>query len=228
MAEATHTSPGGPCRQFAADASHINNILHPRYDVMYDAMLKYVDERIERVVDILRENDVWDETVLIVIGDHGELLEDRGWYDHPNHFMFDELLKVPLLVRKPNGESRRLNHGFSLAWLHELIAELVDEPSGAFRGTSERSTYLERSAPAEPIVADSVEESGYSICVRDTDIKCVQHDLNEPEPYQDTNSSLYRICEDRGEHARQEGEDPLRRSGKSLKSTGCRPRKCPF
>lgn len=47
---------------------------HPRYDLMYDVILEYVNEYIECVVNTIRENDVWDETVLIVTGDHGELL----------------------------------------------------------------------------------------------------------------------------------------------------------
>ncbi|MFB6186263.1 MAG: hypothetical protein ABEI86_05280, partial [Halobacteriaceae archaeon] len=65
---------------------------------------------------------------MIVTADHGEALHDRGVYGHASlgeefvhgenrHYMYDELLHVPLLVRTPSEGSKRISTPFSLGWL---------------------------------------------------------------------------------------------------------------
>lgn len=68
---------------------------------VYDGALRYVDERLAEVARHLERRGLWDRTLFVVIGDHGE---DLGEHDvpAPGLALYDTLLHVPLLVRCPN------------------------------------------------------------------------------------------------------------------------------
>jgi arylsulfatase A-like enzyme len=60
------------------------------------------DERVGRIIDILRERDIMDETLIFVLSDHGESLTEHGiFYDH--HGLYDVSVQVPLVVHPPGG-----------------------------------------------------------------------------------------------------------------------------
>lgn len=143
---------------------------------MYESTLRYVDAQIERLVEYLQERGMWDETVLVVTADHGEALHDRGVYGHAagndrfvydqtRDYMYEELLHVPLLVREPDGEGRRVREPFSLVWLHELIAEVTGVERGEFPRTSGRESHRDPSTDAM-VIADALSSDGHTIMTR--------------------------------------------------------------
>jgi choline-sulfatase len=198
--EADASRPGRVLHQFMADGARVCQLAHPRYIEMYDAALEYVDRQVESVVDTLREHDLWDDTILIVTGDHGELLGERGRYGHPHHAMVDDLLRVPLIVRVPERRARRLGHTFSLAWLHELLTEVTGIQSSPLPASTTRDSHIEADVSDAIAVSDSVNRDGYSIAVRHADRKFVDHDLNTEPPLIDADSKLFRLRRDPGEH----------------------------
>ena len=70
-------------RQFQIDAHAATDRFDPRFEALYDNALRYVDDRIDEIIEWLRHEDQWKDTVLIITGDHGEALFDRGRYGHP-------------------------------------------------------------------------------------------------------------------------------------------------
>ncbi len=69
-------------------------------DALYAGDIRRADGNIGRVIEALKRRGVWDQTVFIVLADHGE-----EFYDHGNWFhgqsVHDELVRVPLIVRIP-------------------------------------------------------------------------------------------------------------------------------
>lgn len=66
----------------------------------YDAEVSYVDDVIGKLLDLLRRTGYYDETLIVVTSDHGELLGERGLFGH--QFSVDEeLMRVPLIVKFP-------------------------------------------------------------------------------------------------------------------------------
>jgi arylsulfatase A-like enzyme len=67
----------------------------------YDGEIRFADMVVGRLIASLREMDLLDRTLVIVTADHGE-----EFYDHKNwghgHSLYDELLRVPLVVRYPS------------------------------------------------------------------------------------------------------------------------------
>ncbi|WP_318568810.1 sulfatase [Salinigranum marinum] len=64
---------------------------------LYDAAIAYVDNQIQRIIDTLRTEGLYDDTLIIITSDHGELFGSHGQYGKPER-MYDELLHVPLIV----------------------------------------------------------------------------------------------------------------------------------
>lgn len=179
----TSIRKGGICtsdrtiRHLLWDTARAGRIHEPRYDTMYDSALRYIDQCIGSIMDHLKSQGQWDDTVLIVTGDHGEVLFDRdGIYGHPRHHLYDELLHIPLLVRTPGSEGKRISVPFSLAWLHELIAEILDIPTGDFPTESGKDSVFDpMDESANPIISDSIDEQGHTVAIRDDRTKLISH-----------------------------------------------------
>lgn len=159
--------------QFRWDLERVADRYEPNYAAMYESTLRYVDAQVGRLVDYLQAEGMWNETILVVTADHGEALHDRGLYGHAagndryvydstRDYMYQELLHVPLLIREPDGEGRRVGEPFSLAWLHELIADVADIERGDFPRESGRESHRDPSSSAL-VVADAISAEGHTI-----------------------------------------------------------------
>lgn len=105
---------------------------------LYDAGIRWVDEQVKRLVQALQEGGIWDKTLFVLTGDHGEeFLEHGGRYHHPIKLP-QELLHVPLLMRLPSGILRqRLPDPFSLIDLAPTLLSILDiVPPDSFVGQS--------------------------------------------------------------------------------------------
>ncbi|MCZ7645103.1 MAG: sulfatase-like hydrolase/transferase [Planctomycetota bacterium] len=67
---------------------------------LYDQEIRHIDDGLESVFETLDATGLADETLVLVLGDHGECLVEHGiQFDH--HGLYDENLHVPLLARLP-------------------------------------------------------------------------------------------------------------------------------
>jgi len=76
---------------------------YQRYIKDYLRCVASVDENVGRVLDYLDESGLARDTVVVYTSDQGFYLGDHGWFD--KRFMYEESLRMPLLVRHP-GEIR--------------------------------------------------------------------------------------------------------------------------
>ena len=82
---------------------------HMRYE--YAALLSMCDHYLGKVLDLMDELDLWDDTMLIVNTDHGFLLGEHEWWAKMVQPMYNEIAHVPLLIWDPRsriqGERRQ-------------------------------------------------------------------------------------------------------------------------
>ena len=93
-----------------------NGITDPEYLVaLYDAEIRYCDEGVQHLLEALQATGRADDTLVIVLSDHGEMMYRHGiFFDH--HGLYDGNIRVPLLVRHPSVHPQRI----------PLMAEHVD------------------------------------------------------------------------------------------------------
>jgi arylsulfatase A-like enzyme len=66
----------------------------------YAAGVSYVDHHVGRVLTYLRERDLFDQMLIVVVADHGEhLLEHDLYFTHAQPYQ--EVLHVPLIIKLP-------------------------------------------------------------------------------------------------------------------------------
>jgi arylsulfatase A-like enzyme len=68
---------------------------------LYQAEIRLTDDAFGQMVAWLKENDLYEDTLIIVTSDHGEEFWEHGTYGH--HQVYDTTLHVPLIVRAPGG-----------------------------------------------------------------------------------------------------------------------------
>ncbi|SFS42795.1 sulfatase [Halostagnicola kamekurae] len=92
---------------------------------LYRAELAYVDRQIARLRRALEETGEWEETLLVVCGDHGEHVGEHDFFGH-QYNLYDTLLHVPLVIH--GGE-------FTGGGTRRDLVQLLDLPETLFEAT---------------------------------------------------------------------------------------------
>lgn len=74
---------------------------HHRVKAAYYAMIEEIDDQFGKMLQVLDETGQADNTIVIYMSDHGEMLGDHGIYLKGPHF-YDCAMRVPLMIRWPN------------------------------------------------------------------------------------------------------------------------------
>jgi arylsulfatase A-like enzyme len=92
----------------------------------YDGEIRFMDHHFGRLLDALRAAGRYDGAFIAVASDHGELFGEHRLMAH-GRSLFEEVLRVPLLVRRPHGRAAgtRSDDPASLVDLLPSIAEVV-------------------------------------------------------------------------------------------------------
>lgn len=87
--------------QFGRDLSDEDRaaLAGPMVD-LYDGGVAYSDHLLGEVIRLLKERGTYDDTILLVLGDHGEMVGEHGAFGH-NSSVYEQDLRVPLAVRFP-------------------------------------------------------------------------------------------------------------------------------
>jgi arylsulfatase A-like enzyme len=72
---------------------------------LYDRQIAQVDAEFGRLIARLDEKGILEDSYLIFTADHGELFE-RGFVGHGFQFLYEPVLRIPLLVHSPGQSSR--------------------------------------------------------------------------------------------------------------------------
>mgnify|MGYP000423513403 CR=1 FL=1 len=78
---------------------------YQRYMRDYAKVLKSFDDNVGRVLDYLKEHDMLKNTLIVYTSDQGFYMGEHGWFD--KRFMYEESMRTPLIMRLPDGFTRR-------------------------------------------------------------------------------------------------------------------------
>ena len=72
----------------------------------YYATISQIDHHVGRLIALLKEKGLYDNTLIVFTADHGEYLGYHHLLLKGNH-MYDPLVKVPLVIKWPDGRGPR-------------------------------------------------------------------------------------------------------------------------
>ncbi len=67
----------------------------------YDTAIFTMDRALGRLIDFLKRNEIYDNTIIIFTSDHGEEFREHGKVGYHCHTVYDELIKVPMITKFP-------------------------------------------------------------------------------------------------------------------------------
>jgi arylsulfatase A-like enzyme/tetratricopeptide (TPR) repeat protein len=139
----------------------------PPYDAAhpqdpYAGEVAYVDHCIGQVLDRLRAVGAYEDTLLIIVGDHGESLGEHGENTHAL-LAYQSALHVPLVIRTPRGgKGLRVAGNVSLVDIVPTVLDLVGQPIPAgVQGVSLRRALRRLPQPGEGDSAPGRKEPVY-------------------------------------------------------------------
>jgi len=72
----------------------------------YRGEIEYMDSILGDFFKFLKEQKLYDKSIIILVGDHGEALGQHGEKDH-GFFIYNETVHVPLIIRTPDKKLRK-------------------------------------------------------------------------------------------------------------------------
>ncbi len=91
----------------------------------YYGSVSYVDDLVGELVAALKDAGLYDDTVIFVTADHGEMLGEHGlWYKKS---FFEQACRVPLIISHPQLQTRRIDANVSLVDLLPTLLEIAGD-----------------------------------------------------------------------------------------------------
>lgn len=121
MSPHTIYNPPEPFRsKFAEDLGHLGLAERRRRSMinLYDAEIARSDFEFGRILDALHATGQYDNTLIVVLSDHGEEFQEHGGWEH-GRTLYEEVLRVPLIIKPPN-------EAWTVPNRVESIVEMVD------------------------------------------------------------------------------------------------------
>ena len=121
---------------------HSRYMEHPEFPVhdgglkgleeKYDAEVSFADKYIGEVLDTLDQTGQAKDTAVVIFSDHGEAFGEHRFGGERMYFhgqtLYDELLRVPLMIRVPGVKPRVVDGNVALLDLAPTLCDLVKAP----------------------------------------------------------------------------------------------------
>lgn len=93
----------------------------------YYGLVSHVDQRVGKVVTELKDRNLYDDSLIIFIADHGSMMGEHGFIEKWG-YMYDEVMKVPLMIKLPENKfgGKRLESFVESVDIMPTILELLD------------------------------------------------------------------------------------------------------
>lgn len=92
----------------------------------YDDTIKIIDHHLGRLYDFLNEEKLLDNTVLVILGDHGDIINERKiYFSHCG--LSDGSVKAPLIIKIPGMKGKKINEMVQNIDIVPTILHLLNE-----------------------------------------------------------------------------------------------------
>jgi choline-sulfatase len=147
----------------------------------YFANISYIDEKIGEILDVLERGRMAENTIILFVSDHGDMLGERGlWF---KMCFFDGSARVPLMIAAPGWQPGRIDQPVSTLDVTPTLAGLAgldiaslerwtdgEDLAPLVRGTGSRSPVpMEYAAEGSVAPLVSIRDGRYKLSLCDAD-----------------------------------------------------------
>lgn len=175
---------GGPANSWATpeEIRHIRGL--------YAGEAAFVDHCLGRLFQTLQELGYYDDSVIILMADHGHPLGDHGKFLKGGDRLYNELLRVPFMIRLPGGRGARCTQ--AIVQFHDVLPTLLDllamtDNSISMHGRSFRPVLAGDTDDHRQLVITGYHEAA-DRCVRDQTWSYIQRPEGESDELYDLNA----------------------------------------
>lgn len=94
----------------------------------YYGLCSLVDDQLGRILEALRHRGELDRTVIVYTSDHGDMMGAYRMVEKGHLLHYDETMRVPLVIKHPDGGGGRADALMSMVDLAPTLAALADVP----------------------------------------------------------------------------------------------------
>lgn len=139
------TELSGQSEAFHLGEREISDEEFEQLQALYDGELRYLDDQLGRLFQALDDRNLRDDTMVVIVGDHGENIGEHGLMAH-RFSVHDTVLQVPLVIKYPAGHHPNIDPATPVD-LTYVFREMLRMSGAEVGGTED----------IEPIVAEYVD-----------------------------------------------------------------------
>ncbi|PCJ59064.1 MAG: hypothetical protein COA79_11945 [Planctomycetota bacterium] len=149
----------------------------------YYGLISFQDKQVGKIIDYLKSKDLYENTIIVFMADHGDMMGDFGFFFKSN--MHEGSVKIPMIISWPDKLPKsQVNH--SLVGLQDIvptITALVDIPlTKNVDGENLKETIeTNQNDLRETIVSYSMEHPNQNYMIRDHTWKYIYSEANGVE-----------------------------------------------
>jgi arylsulfatase A-like enzyme len=126
---------------------------------LYDGGVLYTDHLVGRVIDAWERRGTLDDTVFVIVADHGELVGEHGAFDHVTQ-VYEECLRVPFVIRYPERipAGSRVPEPINTLGIFATITDLAGAPTPDTVQVGSLMPALDGKPAGLPVISERFEE----------------------------------------------------------------------
>lgn len=169
----------------------------------YYASISLIDDCVGRLLEALDETGQADNTIVLFVSDHGEMLGNHGLLRKPS-FHYDELLRVPMILRSPGLQPARVSGLVELVDVHPTLLALAGLPVNAgVQGTDWSAMLLAANVVGREDIYSDMHDMDPMVCEQGTGpfaacrtLRTARWKLNVYPDHAQTCSQLFDVAND--------------------------------
>jgi len=170
---------------------------------LYAGEIEYLDGNFGRFLARLEELGLWEDTLVVLTSDHGEEFHEHGGWWH-GLTLYDEQIRVPLLVKWPEGQRPDIPDG-AMARHLDVVPTLLGRAGASVPSGMQGSDLLERNPDAAVQVYSEEDHEGNVLwSLRTESEKLIRANPDNPRGLPER--AYYRVDRDPGETENLAGE----------------------
>ena len=133
----------------------------PKAADRYDSEIAFVDRQVAAILKALDRTGLADDTIVALAADHGDEFKEHGHYYHSKN-LYNQVLRVPLIVHVPGAPPRVVTDPVSLADLAPTLVDLVGLPAPEGQNARSQAAAILGAGPpaARPVLSELIPGDG--------------------------------------------------------------------